>query len=54
MNYFEDTWLVGQFSTVLWNVFNQNAHIPRTNNDKEDDNINLKEELERLTQVFTK
>ena len=31
MNYFEDTWLVGQFSPVLWNVFNQNAHNPRTN-----------------------
>ena len=32
INYFEDTWLVGQFPPVLWNVFNQEAHITRTNN----------------------
>ena len=32
LNYFEDTWLVGQFPPVLWNVFNQDAHNPRTNN----------------------
>ena len=32
MEYFEDTWLVGQFPPILWNVFDHDAHSPRTNN----------------------
>ena len=32
INYFEDTWLVSQFPPVLWNVFNNDAHNPKTNN----------------------
>ena len=32
IKYFEDTWLVGQFPPMLWNVFGLDAHCPRTNN----------------------
>ena len=32
IKYFEDTWLVGQFPPMLWNVFGLDAHSPRTNN----------------------
>ena len=32
INYFEDTWLVGQFPPMLWNVFALAPHSPRRNN----------------------
>ena len=42
ITYFEETWLVGNFSLGLWNVYEINSNSPRTNNHIEGWHNNLK------------
>ena len=54
INYFEDTLLVSQFPPVLWNVFNNDAHNPKTNNHVEGWHNKLKRITRKAHPIFTK
>ena len=52
ISYFEETWLVGNFSPHVWSVYKANSSSPRTNNHLEGWHINSTPKFFKLFEIM--